>query len=95
MGDYRSGFDEAFFVAFDLGQQPICAWLRTDHGKNGRRFHDAPLVRLRILQFDRFEHFCRRSFSESRCGTGARCFRAPARAARDSSTCFSKDRRRE
>ncbi len=52
-----AGFDEALFIALDLGWQPVGARLCANHGKDGRRLYRPPLVRLRVLQLHDFKNF--------------------------------------
>ena len=63
-GDGVTGFDEASFVALDLGREPVGAGLGTDHGKDGRRLDGAPFVRLGVLQFHGFEDFAADHFAD-------------------------------
>src|SRR5271166_634228 len=44
--DRMAGFDEAFFIALDLRREPGGAWHCADQGKDGRRLHGPPFVRL-------------------------------------------------
>ena len=60
----RSRFDKSFFVALDLDWQPFGARDGADHGKDCRRFDNAPLASLGIFQLGFLERFVPRHFSD-------------------------------
>ena len=76
-----------FSSRLDLGRQPVGAGLCADHGKDGRRLHGSPFVRLRVLQFHGFENFPPIIFRISVCGRDLDVLLRLDAPRRDNSTC--------